>query len=365
MRVLCFHPSIAPYRVDFFNLLSRRCDFSMVFLDKDENCAKYDVEACKARITFPFKYLTVGFNFMGRFIRFGIVTAIRDAKPDIVISYEYSWVTLLLSVYRKLCRSNFKLYTYTDDNPEIISRYGVLRSRLCQFVLTHLDGMIVTGQRTEKALRERYNIPASIRLCRVPIIHDEASYRNNATTVLTMAKELRRKYDKSSKGVVLFVGRLVSIKGIDWVINVYAKKSLDLPNLVILGEGELQREIDEKVSRAGLDGKIHRIGFQHGIELSAYFAMANCLLLPSRFEPYGAVVPEALLWGTPCVVSTNVGAQELIEPGLNGEIIQFGDDEGLRRSIMKWAATAWSTKSLLGVRLSDCVNDLVRNFAHE
>ena len=54
----------------------------------------------------------------------------------------------------------------------------------------------------------------------------------------------------------------------------------------------------------------------------AYFAAADLFVLPSIFEPYGAVVAEALLWGAPCFVSSHVGAKELVDAE-NGNIFEI------------------------------------------
>ena len=57
-----------------------------------------------------------------------------------------------------------------------------------------------------------------------------------------------------------------------------------------------------------------------GDELYAWYNLAQIFVLPSSFEPFGAVVNEALVAGCYSIVSKHVGASCIIEKGINGEI---------------------------------------------
>jgi glycosyltransferase involved in cell wall biosynthesis len=64
---------------------------------------------------------------------------------------------------------------------------------------------------------------------------------------------------------------------------------------------------------------------QHGrvgqTELASILRSADCLILPSRFDSFGMVVPEAMACGLPVIVSDMVGAKELVADGRNGFIV--------------------------------------------
>ena len=68
-------------------------------------------------------------------------------------------------------------------------------------------------------------------------------------------------------------------------------------------------------------------------DLFKKLAQADCLLLPSRFDSFGMVVPEAMACGTPAIVSAQVGAKAMIEqfPG-SGWIIE-PDEDALYRCV--------------------------------
>jgi glycosyltransferase involved in cell wall biosynthesis len=70
-------------------------------------------------------------------------------------------------------------------------------------------------------------------------------------------------------------------------------------------------------------------------ELPSVLRSAQCLLLPSRFDAFGLVVPEAMACGVPAIVSDMVGAKELIEEGHNGFIVPSENSDALVER-MRW-----------------------------
>lgn len=62
---------------------------------------------------------------------------------------------------------------------------------------------------------------------------------------------------------------------------------------------------------------------------------ADLLVLPSRNDSYGMVVAEALATGLPAVVSTMVGAKDLIEEGVNGWVVPVEDVEALAARLLE------------------------------
>ena len=61
------------------------------------------------------------------------------------------------------------------------------------------------------------------------------------------------------------------------------------------------------------------------------YAAADCLVLPTRYDPFPNTVLEALAMALPAIVSTQCGAAEIIEPGVNGWLCQADDAAGLAR----------------------------------
>ena len=124
--------------------------------------------------------------------------------------------------------------------------------------------------------------------------------------------------------VLLFVGRFVPLKGLDRLIDALAllkPRQPDIELVLVGGDGpgaDSTRNLQRRAARLNLDQHIHFAGRVPHHALGRYYAAADALVLPSQYESFGLVVPEALACGLP-VAATPVGAaNRLIRNGFNG-----------------------------------------------
>jgi glycosyltransferase involved in cell wall biosynthesis len=94
------------------------------------------------------------------------------------------------------------------------------------------------------------------------------------------------------------------------------------------------------IAEAGLGGRVRLLGPLGADAVAAVYAAADLLVLPSRAEPYGMVVTEALARGVPVVGSAVDGLPEALgrAPGgeLPGELVPPGDSRALARALRRW-----------------------------
>src|SRR5207248_662901 len=103
---------------------------------------------------------------------------------------------------------------------------------------------------------------------------------------------------------VVFVGRLVSDKGVDVLLEALAR--LGDVSAVIAGDGPERHALEEQASTLGLGGRVRFSGWVSSTEREKLFAGATVFVLPSLWEePFGIVGLEALAAGLP-VVASNV-----------------------------------------------------------
>ena len=103
---------------------------------------------------------------------------------------------------------------------------------------------------------------------------------------------------------VLFVGRLVAYKGVEYLID--AMRHLDIP-LVIVGEGPLRSALKRRAKEIGAASRIHFVGTLPPDQLNACFQRCRLLVLPSveNSEAFGLVQLEAMAFGKP-VINTDL-----------------------------------------------------------
>ena len=148
--------------------------------------------------------------------------------------------------------------------------------------------------------------------------------------------ELRRKWRLPEGPTVIFVGRLIQVKGVDVLIKAFGELLEDVPGaqLMVVGDGPEEQNLRELVKHLGVEEHIHFLGFHQRDELVELYTCADVFCLPSRHEPWGVVVNEAAACGLPLVVSDRVGAgKDLVTAGENGFIVPVEDAGALGAAI--------------------------------
>ena len=118
-KMLLFHPALAPYRVDQFNMLSELFDLEVVFLFDNLWTYKYDQDFLLSQCSFKVSYLLKGIRSKGRVFRFGIYQKIKQSQPDIILSYEYSFTTQYILLLRQVGLIKQPIGSMIDDSIDI------------------------------------------------------------------------------------------------------------------------------------------------------------------------------------------------------------------------------------------------------
>ncbi len=127
--------------------------------------------------------------------------------------------------------------------------------------------------------------------------------------------------------VLLFVGRIQPLKGLDLAVKALAQLADPTAQLVVVGgasgvEGasELER-VQKLVAHLGVTDRVHWVDPQPHELLSTFYRAADVCLVPSRSESFGLVALEAAACGTPVVASAVGGLLSLVENRRSGRLI--------------------------------------------
>ena len=133
---------------------------------------------------------------------------------------------------------------------------------------------------------------------------------------------LRRSYGVQDQETLLFfIGRLVTVKGVDKLVQAMPLVLKDFPNtkLLILGIGDMRNELQSIADNLGIHDKIiFRTEFISEEERIRHYAAADIVVLPSLYEPFGIVCTEAMSMAKPTVVGargTNGMREQIIPSG--------------------------------------------------
>lgn len=124
----------------------------------------------------------------------------------------------------------------------------------------------------------------------------------------------------------LFVGRFVELKRLDLLIealgNLAASNSRDF-QLQVIGSGPLGASL-RKHAECVLGQRLDWVGGLPMARVREAMAKADCVVLPSRYDGWGAVVSEALLAGTPAIASDTCGAAGVVMASQTGGVFPAG-----------------------------------------
>lgn len=148
--------------------------------------------------------------------------------------------------------------------------------------------------------------------------------------------DFRRKYAMDNEKIILFMGRLVYEKGIQTLISAMPKilNHYHDAKLLIAGKGGMIDELRNQVNYLGLGNKVYFTGYLGSKDVQKMYKCADISVFPSTYEPFGIVALEAMLSGTPVVVSDVGGLNEIVDHGINGMKSYAGNANSFADSIL-------------------------------
>jgi glycosyltransferase involved in cell wall biosynthesis len=135
--------------------------------------------------------------------------------------------------------------------------------------------------------------------------------------------------------VALFVARLIGAKDPATLLEAQARLEAEgnAPWLVLVGDGPESKSLRAFAAARNLV-RVRFAGSREPAELPALYAAADLFVLPSRHEPWGVVVNEAMAAGLPVVLTDRVGAAaDLLQDGVNGRLVPAGDAAALASAL--------------------------------
>ena len=154
----------------------------------------------------------------------------------------------------------------------------------------------------------------------------------------------------SDERVILFVGRIEPLKGIDNLLKsiAFLRQSDALttcPHYVAIIGGDpdrprdlLDREmrhLQDLNKRLGLDDMVVFLGKKAQDSLPYYYSAAEVVVMPSHYESFGMVALEAMACGTPVIATRVGGLQLLVNDGVTGLSVPDDDSQALARQLMQ------------------------------
>lgn len=249
----------------------------------------------------------------------------RMSKEADVVQLHAPFPLADLALWLYGCKGKLVIWWHSD----IIRQKTVLKllKPFLHHTLKRADTIIVAAQGT---MTSSEFLPDYARKCKViPFGLDFGAYPK-----LEGSDYLKLKLRNRNSKALLFVGRLVYYKGLDYLIE--AMKSVKNAELFVVGTGPLERELKAKAYHNGRLCNIHFLGNLPRKALLMAFSGCDIFVFPScaNSEAFGLTQVEAMYYGKP-VINTNLptGVPDVSIHGETGLTVPVGDAVALAEAI--------------------------------
>jgi len=260
---------------------------------------------------------------------------IKENKIDLVFSFlGRSNYTNILA---KLFGSNHRLYINERINPSRMHLGINPKATLNRFLIRRLYKKADLIFCNSLGIRNSLNKDFNIALDKIKVIYnpiDIEKIQNFCHNGLEL--EYREIFKHP---VIINIGRLTKQKGQEYLIRAFKwvkrlKPDLGRAKLVILGEGELEKDLRDLAKKLGMENDIFFLGWQKNP--FKFLSRAKVFILSSLWEGLPNTLIEALACDCPAI-STDCpsGPNEIIENGKSGIMVPLKDEKALAQAIIK------------------------------
>jgi glycosyltransferase involved in cell wall biosynthesis len=281
----------------------------------------------------------------------GIFQTLERGQFDAVWSHGYSTANSLRVIASAamlripvLLRAESTLHDRERSLPKLVAKECFF-----QALSPQIAAVLAIGEANARYWRHYFG--EDMPIFRMPYAVDNEFFQRRSAEAVTGRESLRAELGlEPGRPSVLFASKLQERKCCADLIAAHALLREPRPYLLIVGDGEERQGLEQQAAKHPDPNSVRFLGFRNQTELPRYFDLCDLFVLPSRHEPWGLVVNEAMNASRAVVVSDDVGCQEdLVREGETGTVFPAGDVAGLAAAIERVLATP-ETAARMGAR---------------
>jgi len=318
-RMAFVHNTIMPYRRPFFELLDQHYDMDLILVDPDATSSIYGVSIKKAHLR--------PIMLSGLFKHLRLIRLLLRGRYDVIVD-SLERRAILSFILSRVTRTPV-LY-WSEEWGRGRARFAnSLLFPLSKFVARNADGLLVPGSNHKTYFRVN-GVPED-KIIVMPNASDLTFRPLGGKTEMSVLKD---ELDIAGKVVILFVGRLVKQKGIEYLLQALSMMAPGW-SLVVAGGGENKASLIKLANQLGIANDVRFLDWVRSEELYRYYNMADVVVVPSTTiggltDAWVFVLNEAMLYGKAIIATEAVGAApDLIIDGENGFIVPERDADAL------------------------------------
>lgn len=198
--------------------------------------------------------------------------------------------------------------------------------------------IVANSHKSAREIHEAYSVPQD----KISVIHNFVdTHRFDSSRYPSEVATLKDKLGLDfAKPTFLFLGTGYERKGLRFAISALAKLDLDY-NFIVAGRESNQKEFEDFARQQGIFDKCLFLGERKDPE--HLFSLADCYVLPTRYEPFGFTAIEAMACGTPVITTEQCGAKEVLNDKVSSILAKPEDPEAFAAELKRWAIAKGDT----------------------
>jgi len=332
-KILFVHNTAMWYRRPFFKRLSEIYNVRFIFTDIQESKEVYGVELSENIEGLEGVRYKALKNYFG--VAFGILKELGGDYEVLIKTLEPNIETIFCLIISKLRRKTIILWTETWGWQDGSIKRKIY-SLYCKSILPFCDAILVPG-----SIHKEYVISLGALSNRIFIMPNVSNISVKEEDYIN--KEiLKEKLKIEDKKVVLYVGRLIKRKGVEYLIKAFAKLKNERNNivLILIGRGECGDELELLSKNLDIGDSVYFMGYVEDELLPAYYLLCDVCVVPSITygiaDPWVFIVNETMYFGKPVIATDAVGAAfDIIKDGVNGFMVPEKDSDALYEAMKK------------------------------
>lgn len=270
-----------------------------------------------------------------------IIGLLWRERFDAVFIHSYATRLSLLAYLGALASGTPVLLRTESERLRPRRRWTEMLKQLVLRPLLALTSAVLVIGNANRRFYEHYGVPR-VRQFFTPYSVDNDYFLAQCDLVETARSQRRHAHGWADDVTVIgFSGKLIPRKGVEDIVDAVANLQAEgcRAGLLIIGDGPGRAALEERARSRQLKWTVFA-GFRNQSELAAWYVCMDGFVLPSRFETWGLVLNEAMLFGLPVIASSMVGAgEDLIEEGKNGYIFDMGNVDALTAKLRSLLAS--------------------------
>lgn len=276
-----------PYRIDFFNQLSKKCDLTVLY-ERKKSSNRDEEWTRSTKSSFKTEYLS-GIKVKNEYsFDLKIFKYIFGDYNVIILGCYNSFIQMFAILIMKLIH---KKYILNIDGESFINGNS-LKNKIKKFFLKGASSYLVAGEKSSETIKKLVKNNKVYPYYFSSLTEKELS--NNSKNI-----------NKNLNDTILVIGQYFDYKGLDIALKT-AKLNKNL-QYKFIGMGKRSIKFQEKINNLKLNN-IEVIPFLPKNDLYEEYKKCKMLVLPSKQECWGLVINEASSFGTPIVSTYGSGA---------------------------------------------------------